>query len=140
VDGYVSPNAFVTAWLRPKLAEVSSADVVATTSAMSNGAWSLTIPTTGLSEGTYELVAQGKMLDGEVESDKSIRKTIGIGVTVEAGECGAIGDLNCDGFVNLVDFSILLFNWNTSNEIADINKDGVVSLPDFSIMLFYWTG
>jgi len=140
VTGYSAPNADISTWLRPKLAEVSTADVLATTTAFSNGSWSLTVPTTGLPEGTYELVAQGKMPDGSAESDKSARKTIGIGVTVEAGDCGSVGDLNCDGFINLVDFSILLFNWNTSNQVADINTDGIVSLPDFSIMLFYWTG
>lgn len=49
-------------------------------------------------------------------------------------------DLNLDGNVDLVDFSILLFNWNTTNVIADINQDGTVGLTDFSIMLFNWTG
>ncbi len=49
-------------------------------------------------------------------------------------------DLNKDGSVNLTDFSILLFNWNTTAPTADINADGLVSLPDFSIMLFNWTG
>jgi hypothetical protein len=80
------------------------------------------------------------MPDSVVESDKSARKTVGVGVEVAEGDCGSQGDLNCDGFVNLVDFSILLFNWNTASTVADINKDGTVSLPDFSIMLFYWTG
>lgn len=140
LTGYTAPSADITTWLRPKLAEVSTADVVSTTTAASNGAWTVTIQTSGLPQGTYELVAQGKMQDGLVESDKSARKTIGIGVSVPDGDCTSTGDLNCDGFVNLVDFSILLFNWNTSNAVADVNKDGFVSLPDFSILLFYWTG
>ncbi len=140
VSGYTAPDALVTTWLRPKLAEVSVGDIIATTTAEGGGAWSLSIPTSGLSQGTYELVAQAMMPDGAVESDKSARKTIGIGVSVADEDCGSIGDLNCDGFVNLVDFSILVFNWNTSNTVADINGDGLVSLPDFSIMLYYWTG
>ncbi len=141
VSGYTAPRATVTTWLRPKLAEVTSADIVATTTATAAGTWALTISTTGLSQGTYELIAQAVMPDGTVESDKSLRKTIGIGVDVGAdGDCISIGDLNCDGYVNLVDFSILLFNWNTSSATADINGDGLVSLPDFSIMLYNWTG
>ncbi len=140
VSGYSAPNASITVWLRPKLAEVSSSDVIATTTASSGGFWSLELSTMGLSDGTYELVAQAKMQDELVESDKSARKTVGIGVEVADDDCKSIGDLNCDGFVNLVDFSILLFNWNTSNEIADINNDNTVSLPDFSVMLYYWTG
>jgi hypothetical protein len=53
---------------------------------------------------------------------------------------GLRADLNKDGKVNLVDFSILLVYWKTSDANADINSDGAVNLGDFSIMLFYWTG
>lgn len=52
-------------------------------------------------------------------------------------------DVNCDSYVNLVDFSIMLYYWMQSyptNFRADINDDFVVNLTDFSIMLFYWTG
>jgi hypothetical protein len=48
-------------------------------------------------------------------------------------------DLNCDGRVNLADFSILMYYWGTSWTPADTNKDGIVGLPDFSIMMFDWT-
>lgn len=51
-------------------------------------------------------------------------------------------DINCDGKVNLVDFSILLFYWkktNPANARADISRDGVVNLTDLSILLFHWT-
>ena len=140
ITGYTAPNASITTWLRPKLAEVSTSDVVSTTTASVNGRWSLVLSTSGMPVGTYELIAQSKMQDGLIESDKSARKTIGVGVDVPDGDCGTQGDLNCDGFVNLVDFSILMFNWSSTSELADINKDGTVSLPDFSIMLYYWTG
>jgi hypothetical protein len=49
-------------------------------------------------------------------------------------------DLNNDGKVNLVDFSILLYHWGTDHAIADLNSDGRVNLTDFSILLFNWTG
>jgi hypothetical protein len=49
-------------------------------------------------------------------------------------------DINHDGKVNLVDFSILLSHWETDDADSDINQDGVVNLADFSIMLFSWTG
>ena len=140
VTGYSAPQAVLTTWLRPKLAEVSTADIVSTTTADGSGAWTITIPTLKLPKGTYEFVAQGKMPNGLVESDKSARKTIGLGVTVADDDCLSRGDLNCDDSVNLIDFSILLFNWNTASVEADVNKDGTVSLPDFSILLFYWTG
>lgn len=53
------------------------------------------------------------------------------------------GDLNCDGHVDLVDFSIMLFYWNQQHPelaAADINGDSVVNIVDFSILLYYWTG
>ena len=49
-------------------------------------------------------------------------------------------DLNCDSTVNLIDFSILLYNWGMSSAAADINNDGSVNLIDFSVMMFYWQG
>jgi len=49
-----------------------------------------------------------------------------------------LGDLNSDGWVDLTDFSILLFYWQTTHPLADLNNDGIVNLTDFSIMLFHW--
>ncbi len=49
-----------------------------------------------------------------------------------------LGDINNDGWVDLTDFSILLYYWKTSNPTADLNNDGIVNLTDFSIMLFHW--
>ncbi len=57
--------------------------------------------------------------------------------------CSKKGDINNDGKINIVDFSILLYFWNQkkpSNTCADINVDGAVNLFDFSIMLYWWTG
>ncbi len=48
------------------------------------------------------------------------------------------GDLNCDGHVTLIDFSILLYYWGTNSALADINGDGNVDLIDFSIMMYYF--
>ena len=51
-------------------------------------------------------------------------------------------DLNKDGIVNSVDFSILLSFWKKKppykNPRVDINKDGKVDSIDFSIMLYQW--
>jgi hypothetical protein len=49
-------------------------------------------------------------------------------------------DINGDGKVNLVDFSIMLSVWGTNAPNADFNTDGTVNLADFSILLFDWTG
>ena len=54
--------------------------------------------------------------------------------------CSLAGDFNCDGKVNSVDFSILLFYWKKKGEISnkkvDMNKDGRVDSIDFSIFLY----
>lgn len=50
-------------------------------------------------------------------------------------------DLNEDLEVDLMDFSILLFNWMRSDfSEGDFNNDGIIDIKDFSIMAYYWTG
>ncbi|MCC6563658.1 hypothetical protein IT087_02090 [Candidatus Uhrbacteria bacterium] len=60
--------------------------------------------------------------------------------------CGR-ADLNCDGKVNLVDFSIAAFWYKRALsaafspiEVERLNGDGKIDLVDFSIMAYYWTG
>lgn len=46
-----------------------------------------------------------------------------------------LADINNDGAVNILDLSILLSNYGTSNTSADLNKDGAVNILDLSILL-----
>ncbi len=51
-----------------------------------------------------------------------------------------IADINCDGKVNLVDFSIMYY-WFEKTPVpprVDLNRDGRVNIFDFSIMAYYW--
>ena len=48
------------------------------------------------------------------------------------------GDLNNDGIVNSIDWSIMNARWFTNDAIADINKDGIVNSIDFSILNKNW--
>ena len=52
------------------------------------------------------------------------------------------GDLNGDGRVNLIDFSIAAYWYKRPSPPShvDLNSDGRINLADFSIMAFYWTG
>jgi hypothetical protein len=43
------------------------------------------------------------------------------------------GDLNGDNQVNTLDYSILRFNWLTTNPVADINGNGSVNMTDYLI-------
>ncbi|OHA89223.1 MAG: hypothetical protein A3C70_00015 [Candidatus Zambryskibacteria bacterium RIFCSPHIGHO2_02_FULL_43_14] len=48
------------------------------------------------------------------------------------------GDLNRDGIVNSLDWSIMNSKWFTSDSAADLNSDGIVNSLDFSIMNGNW--
>ncbi len=52
------------------------------------------------------------------------------------------GDINNEGRINLIDFSIVAYWYQRPNPPAkvDLNGDGKVNLIDFSIMAYYWTG
>ncbi len=52
--------------------------------------------------------------------------------------CTKVADINCDGAINILDMSILLSKWNTSDATSDINKDSKVNILDLSILLSKW--
>jgi cysteine-rich repeat protein len=120
---------------------VNDAETPEVTLAAQNGDWAIAYNTTPLGVEQYHRVRANYVspINPELKSGYSAVANFYVG-NLEPGARGLTADLNNDGFVNLTDFSILLFNWNSANSIADINADGTVSLPDFSIMLFYWTG
>jgi len=106
------------------------------------GKWSLVFDTSKVTIDTHTLKAryiQGTTL----KSESSFGTVLSLFVGVE-GKATSNSDLNRDGFVNLTDFSILIYWWGTtggnSNPPADINQNGDVALEDFSILLFNWTG
>ncbi len=137
LSGYAMPNATVTVENQRDGSSVSRKEFTATSN--SSGAWTMTLDTGNFSQGTYKV--RVKSATASVTTNYSNYTYYNVG-QVASGEMTA--DLNVDGRVNLTDFSILLFWWNTaggdSNPPADINRDGSVSLTDFSIMLFNWTG
>jgi hypothetical protein len=50
------------------------------------------------------------------------------------------GDLNNDNAVTIVDLSILLSDYNTTNARSDINNDGNVNIFDLSILMSHYGG
>lgn len=145
IVGEAAPGSRIEVPVRQKLDDGRYSDAVIYTATSSTagpgvvaGRWEVTVPAKALSRGAY--VARARAIRSvEVESDYG--KTIGLGVGQDAPtDLGLRADLNRDGKVNLVDFSILLSFWATDDANADVNEDGTVGLPDFSIMLFQWTG
>ena len=138
VSGYGLPNSVVTIQYGKQKAKQNTE---LTVTSDGSGKWSTTIATGGLSRGTYQIRAKSVRTSDAAIANFSEYTYFGVG---EAAEVKSSADLSRDGRVNLTDFSILLFWWNTnggdSNPPADINRDSKVSLTDFSILLFNWTG
>lgn len=101
------------------------------------GLWVLQIDTSSLTEGFNTAKA---LFELSIESSSGYGKSVGF--LVGEGTLTGTGspDLNGDGKVNLVDFSIFLISWGKVDARSDFNKDGTANLGDFSIMLFNWTG
>lgn len=138
--GMSVPNQTIEAWLYPNTGGTLEDSSIIKTSGIAgvDGNWSLLLDTAGIEGGTYQVKAKTIMDVGESEFSKAVDINIGAKETI-SGVCEG-ADLNQDGKVNLIDFSILLYYWNTNNECADQNASGNVDLIDFSIMMYYWTG
>ncbi len=134
--GQAIPNATIEV-------QIGSAVRTQTTRSDANGNWTLSYDTNSLSNGTYAVKARSISGTGTLTSQSSYSTVLQLFAGVE-GASGAPSDLNTDGSINLIDFSILIFWWQTnggdSDPAADINGNGRVSIEDFSILLFNWTG
>ncbi|MEM9336472.1 MAG: dockerin type I domain-containing protein [Patescibacteria group bacterium] len=142
ISGYTLPDATVTIENEQDGSSASLETLV--TESDNRGRWSVEVDTTGFARGTYKVRARANgtdVNDDPIETDFSGYTFYGVG---QEAEIALDADLNRDGSVNLIDFSILLFWWGTdggaSDPPADINRDGNVTLTDFSILLFNWTG
>jgi hypothetical protein len=137
VSGYALPNSVVTI-LNSRKGVTQAPELSATTDG--SGRWATTINTAGFTRGTYQIRAKAAQTNGAT-TNFSEYTFYGVG---QQADVPLNADLSRDGRVNLTDFSILLFWWNSnggdSTPPADINRDGRVTLTDFSILLFNWSG
>ncbi len=110
-----------------------------------NGVYSysfLTMPLT-FGEHTVNVGASG---NGEVSRmSSSLAFTVGtknVKNTIHPVNTSSHNDLNDDGKVNIVDFSIEAFWYKKPNPPVayDLNGDGIINIVDFSIMASNWTG
>ncbi len=109
----------------------------------SAGNWTALFDTKTVSVNTHTAKARFSIGESALKTESIYGTAISLFVGVE-GKATSNSDLNRDGKVNLIDFSILIFWWGSpggnSNPPADINQNGKVGLEDFSILLFNWTG
>lgn len=117
--------------------DLDEQEMIGKTKAESDGTWSYSFNTSVLEEGSH-IIKVRAALEG-LESSYSKVLSFYIEEVVPFVVCPN-ADLNKDGRVNLVDFSILLYYWGKDNACCDQNQDRVVGLQDFSIMMYYWTG
>lgn len=121
----------------------NDSDTVVPAVADSKGEWALSYSTESMSAAEYTIRARYLLKNGSFTTNSSFSSALQLFLGVD-GEPTTPSDLNRDGSVGLIDFSILLFWWQTnggdSDPPADINGNGNVGLEDFSILLFNWTG
>ena len=133
--GQTAPNKTVELFIDDQLVDEVISD--------SEGRWSIDYDSSSLSLAEHLAKVRYKSGEGLLVSDSSFSSSLTLFVGVE-GRATTPSDLNRDGFINLIDFSILIFWWQTnggdSDPPADINGNGNVGIEDFSILLFNWTG
>jgi hypothetical protein len=138
-SGYSAPNVSVT------LSFAGSQSFTRTVTSDTAGFYTHSLSTSGLPKGNYSITSFARVGGSDTPLSFSLNFTIGDQTVTPPppGSCGR-SDLNCDGRVDLVDFSILLYYWESTdfarNPRVDIDKNGVVGLRDLSIMLYDWTG
>lgn len=136
VSGYSVPNSRVEV-------RVDDKTLVEETVVGADGLWSISLDTSKLSIAEHTLRARTLVGTPPLTTNSNYSASLQLFIGVE-GRATKPSDLNRDGFVNLIDFSILIFWWGTnggdSDPSADINGNGRVSIEDFSILLFNWTG
>jgi cysteine-rich repeat protein len=142
IFGQAAPNSDITVIIN------SDEEIYGKTKADNAGAYLYNLDTVEVEKGDH-LAKSRATLENDISSlsktvsfkvgDKTILRT-------KASRCGK-ADLNCDGRVNLVDFSIAAYWYKRtlSSEFKTIenerlNGDNKIDLIDFSIMAYYWTG
>ncbi|KPJ56952.1 hypothetical protein AMJ49_03505 [Parcubacteria bacterium DG_74_2] len=133
IFGQVFPQSRVEIFIFPE-------NIVKESMPSTDGKWIFELDTNVLKEGEYQVQAKAISTDGY---QSLFSQSISFLVLAPPEVICKGADLNFDGKVDLIDFSILLYFWeqkNPKNFCADINQDGIVDLIDFSIMMYYWTG
>ncbi len=122
---------------------LNNSEKVFTATSSNNGSWTLNLNTSELRVAEHTLRARSISGTPPLTSQSSFSSALQLFIGVD-GQVTTPSDLNRDGKINLIDFSILIFWWGTaggnSDPKSDINGNGRVGIEDFSILLFNWTG
>jgi hypothetical protein len=135
IFGTTAPNATVTVHVH------STPQFVQQVAASSVGRWFKQFDTSLLAMGDHITFSRSSLNDRVTDQSETVAFIVGQ-ATIPT-DATKRSDLNNDGKVNIIDFSMLLYYWQRtppSTSKADIIKDGIVNVSDLSIMLYDWTG
>jgi hypothetical protein len=136
ISGQAIPNAQVEV-------HFNNSEIVERATSSASGRYEISFNTSRLRVAEHTIKARS------VTGTPPLRLQSGFGTSLQLfigvdGKVTTPSDLNRDGKVDLIDFSIMIFWWQTnggdSDPAADINGNGRVGLEDFSILLFNWSG
>jgi hypothetical protein len=139
VLGYSAPQATVSVIVN------STNEIMGNVTSSDDGSWAYQVNTNLLEYGQHTVHANAEASDGSLTTNSNfVAFTVG-DETVAAPTTVAVPpqyDLNSDGRINLVDFSILAYWYGKPNPPAAVLFDNAseVDLTDFSILAYYWTG
>ncbi|MBU1036895.1 hypothetical protein KKF32_02575, partial [Patescibacteria group bacterium] len=140
IFGQSIPDGIIT------IAVNSEEEYFVTTPADESGVYLYNFDTTPLAYGQHLTKSKARR-ENEVSNYGRV-VTFKVGTETKGTGIGILkGDLNDDGRVNLIDFSIAAFWYKrilsetfSLKEAERLSNDGKVDLVDFSIMAYYWTG
>jgi hypothetical protein len=138
IFGFAVPNSQVN------IAVHSAGPHLVTATASMSGAYLYNFDTTPLEYGTHNAQSHSILADKVSATTDPVSFIVSDQDVTKTTTCGSlIGDINCDGKVNLVDFSIMAYWYKkgtTPPANVDLNHDGRINLVDFSILAYHWTG
>ncbi len=120
----------------------SDPEYLFTVQSNTQGLYQYVLDTATLAIGSHETKSKSRVSASELSSYSNVLGFLVGNTTVANDGACKRADINCDGRVNLVDFSILAFWYKKVSPPAkvDLNNDNKVTLVDFSIVAYYWNG
>jgi hypothetical protein len=135
-SGYSAANAVISVFLG------DDGKLLATVISDKNGHYSYALSTNNFAKNGFILRTKASVGGLSSPSSAALNFIVGDNDKNRENKSCQKEDLNCDGGINLVDFSIMLY-WVRHSPIpanVDLNNDGIIDLKDFSILIYHWTG
>jgi hypothetical protein len=142
VLGQTAPSSTINLYFH------SEKEIVKNATASKDGTWVFKLDSSELGVDNHTVQSRSKVKDDYSSLSKLVAFKVGSRNILRSQAASASGgafkrgDVNKDGKVNLIDFSILAYWYKRLKPKPeyDLNHDGVVNIIDFSIVAYDWTG